>query len=111
MTPSAAAVATAASAALPPFARMSIPIWLASRSTEETAPPEPTMSGTLGRSVGGLPCHPLSATAGVAVTRASDGDGAEAEDDPAAVAAHRSTVSLGDGCVRVEMFWVLTKDC
>ena len=31
--------------------------------------PEPTMSGTLGRSVGGLPCHPLSATAGVAVTR------------------------------------------
>src|SRR5690242_14832257 len=48
VTPSAAAVATAASAALPPRASTSRPTWLASRSTEATAPPDPVMTGTLG---------------------------------------------------------------
>ena len=39
VTPSAAAVATAASAALPPLRRTSSPAALASASTEATAPP------------------------------------------------------------------------
>src|SRR6478672_4404972 len=59
VTPSAAAVATAASAALPPRASTSMPTCEASRSTDDTAPPEPVMAATLGRSVG-LPCHPRS---------------------------------------------------
>src|SRR4051812_47079333 len=48
-----------------------MPIWLASRSTDETAPPEPIFSGTLGRfrEVPRL-AVPRSATAGAAVARA-----------------------------------------
>src|SRR6478735_6796521 len=52
VTPRAAAVATAASAALPPRASTSRPTWLASRSTEATAPPDPVMTGTLGCRLG-----------------------------------------------------------
>lgn len=46
MTPSAAAVATAASTALPPERRTAIPAALASASTLATAPPYPTATGT-----------------------------------------------------------------
>src|SRR6476661_3708389 len=49
VTPRAAAVATAASAALPPALRTVIPTWLATASTDDTAPPPPRMTGTLGR--------------------------------------------------------------
>lgn len=47
VTPSAAAVATAASTALPPRRSTSMPIWLASASMLDTAPRWPTCSGTL----------------------------------------------------------------
>ncbi|GHE36146.1 hypothetical protein GCM10018782_08100 [Streptomyces griseoaurantiacus] len=46
MTPSAAAVATAASTALPPFLSTSMPAAEASASTLATAPPWPTATGT-----------------------------------------------------------------
>ncbi|GHH33999.1 hypothetical protein GCM10018775_05990 [Streptomyces umbrinus] len=46
VTPSAAAVATAASTALPPLRRISIPAAEASASTLATAPPYPTATGT-----------------------------------------------------------------
>src|SRR6478752_6228424 len=59
VTPSAAAVATAASAALPPRASTSMPTWEASRSTELTAPPEPVMTAAFGSGVG-RPCQPRS---------------------------------------------------
>jgi len=36
-----------------------MPTWLASRSTDETAPPPPVITANLG-SVCGLPCHPWS---------------------------------------------------
>ena len=45
MTPSAAAVATAASTALPPRRSTSTPIREASGSTEVTAPPYPVLVG------------------------------------------------------------------
>src|SRR5262245_29449472 len=45
VTPSALAVATAASIALPPRFSTSIPAWLASASIEATAPPLPTATG------------------------------------------------------------------
>ncbi len=47
VTPSAAAVATAASTALPPRRNTSIPAAEASSSTLETAPPWPTATGDL----------------------------------------------------------------
>ncbi|GAA1359565.1 hypothetical protein GCM10009612_32050 [Streptomyces beijiangensis] len=47
MTPSAAAVATAASTALPPLRSTSIPAAEASVSTLDTAPPYPTATGVL----------------------------------------------------------------
>jgi len=46
VTPSALAVATAASIALPPCCSTSMPAWLAPRSMEATAPPEPTATGS-----------------------------------------------------------------
>ena len=46
VTPSALAVATAASTALPPCFSTSMPAWLASTSMEATAPPEPTATGS-----------------------------------------------------------------
>src|SRR5690348_10380609 len=49
VTPSAAAVATTASAALPPALSTSIPTWLATASTDDTAPPPPRITGTLGK--------------------------------------------------------------
>lgn len=50
VTPRAAAVAIAASVALPPRSRTSMPTWLATGSTLETAPPAPRITGTLGSS-------------------------------------------------------------
>ena len=47
VTPSAAAIAMIASAALPPRRSTSRPILLASGSTELTAPPLPTLVGVL----------------------------------------------------------------
>src|SRR3569833_348677 len=52
VTPSVAAVATAASTALPPWRSTSTPALLASRSTLETAPPYPTATASF-RSWGG----------------------------------------------------------
>ncbi len=49
MTPSAAAAATAASAALPPCFRICNPAFDASKSTVATAPPYPTATGSLTR--------------------------------------------------------------
>jgi hypothetical protein len=46
VTPSALAVATAASIALPPCFSTSMPAWLASVSIEATAPPVPTAAGS-----------------------------------------------------------------
>ena len=46
VTPSALAVATAASTALPPCFSTSMPAWLAPTSIEATAPPEPTATGS-----------------------------------------------------------------
>src|SRR5215211_6914840 len=48
VTPSAAAVAIAASVALPPSLRTCIPTWEASWSTVATAPPVPVAVGCLG---------------------------------------------------------------
>lgn len=48
VTPRAAAVATAASTALPPSRSTSIPAAVASASTLATAPPYPTATGDLG---------------------------------------------------------------
>jgi hypothetical protein len=45
VTPSAAAVATAASTALPPRLSTRMPMRLASGSTDETAPPVPRLIG------------------------------------------------------------------
>src|SRR5207248_1177882 len=45
VTPIAAAVATAASMALPPCLSTSMPAWLASRLMDATAPPVPTATG------------------------------------------------------------------
>ena len=47
VTPSALAVATAASTALPPCFSTSIPAWLAPRSMDATPPPVPTATGCL----------------------------------------------------------------
>lgn len=60
VTPSAAAVATAASTALPPARSTSMPTWLATGSTEATAPPDPVIVATLGRRwpTGLGPCRP-----------------------------------------------------
>ena len=46
VTPSVLAVATAASMALPPWARTSMPAWVASVSIEATPPPVPTATGS-----------------------------------------------------------------
>lgn len=48
MTPRAAAVATAASTALPPLRNTSMPAAVASASTLDTAPPQPTASAAFG---------------------------------------------------------------
>src|SRR5690242_18508981 len=73
VTPSAAAVATAASAALPPALSTSIPTWLATASTDDTAPPPPRMTGTLGRELetGLGPEAPEGAVAAAAVVVAA----------------------------------------
>ena len=47
VTPSALAVATAASMALPPCFSTVMPAWLASVSMEATAPPVPVATGSL----------------------------------------------------------------
>src|SRR5215210_5404880 len=64
VTPSTAAEATAASTALPPRRRMSIPACVASFSTEAAAPPVPI-------DVGGPEPLPTSATAGIPNTSAA----------------------------------------
>ena len=46
VTPSALAVATAASMALPPCWSAVMPAWLAPRSMDATAPPVPTATGS-----------------------------------------------------------------
>jgi hypothetical protein len=58
VTPSAAAVATAASTALPPLRRISIPAAEASASTLATAPPYPTATGTFSAGPGPPPEDP-----------------------------------------------------
>src|SRR5699024_3486539 len=64
--PTAPAMATAASAAYPPFSSTSMPTWLTIGSTEATAPPPPRITGIFGSSwsAGGLL---RSAPSGVAV--------------------------------------------
>src|SRR5487761_1010664 len=63
VTPIAAAVATAASTALPPLFSTAMPARLAFRSIEATAPPVPTATG----------CLPPPAAAGPGAALASDG--------------------------------------
>ncbi len=70
MTPSAAAVATAASTALPPLRSTSMPAAEASRSTLETAPPYPTATGVFGAA--GLPWAVGGAAAPTDTTTAAE---------------------------------------
>src|ERR1700742_5248049 len=55
VTPRALAVATAASTALPPRLRTSMPAWLAPTSMEATAPPLPVATGVTARAAAGWP--------------------------------------------------------
>src|SRR5690348_12965365 len=68
LTPSALAVATAASIALPPCRSTRMPARLASRSAEVTAPPEPTASGCLPACFAGC----VAAPGGASVTAVTD---------------------------------------
>ncbi len=68
MTPRAAAVATAASTALPPLRSTSMPAAEASGSTLATAPPYPTATGVLGTA--GLLCAAGGAAAPTDTTAA-----------------------------------------
>ena len=52
VTPSALAVATAASIAFPPCLSASMPAWLAPRSMDATPPPVPTATGCLAAPAG-----------------------------------------------------------
>src|SRR3954470_5406325 len=70
VTPSAAAAATAASTAVPPFLRTLSPIRVASGSTVATAPPRPMLVGTFGGAFS-LAAWAAGDAAGVAAGRAS----------------------------------------
>jgi len=76
VTPSAAAVAMAASAALPPAFRMSMPTWVASASTLATAPPLPVITGTFDTASADPPAAAGadSAAAGVVTTSSTETD-------------------------------------
>src|SRR5215211_2517643 len=63
VTPRAAAVATAASTALPPFRSTAIPMFVASGSTDETAPPNPIEVGTFTGGSGVCATAPLAVRA------------------------------------------------
>src|SRR3954451_5520171 len=72
VTPRAGAAATAASAALPPARSTSMPALVASRSTVDTAPPEPTATACLPPTrVGAIvaACAPAGAAVAIAAAR------------------------------------------
>src|ERR1700760_545495 len=77
VTPSALAVATAASTALPPCLSALIPAWLAPRSMEATPPPVPTATGCLAPLLPPPPCPAALAAlncAGTVISRADRAD-------------------------------------
>ena len=76
VTPSALAVATAASTALPPCFSTSMPAWLASASMEGTAPPEPTATGCFTTPAAAWPAA-ARAPIGTASSTAATADTAE----------------------------------
>src|SRR3990170_653862 len=79
VTPSAAAVAIAASTALPPFLSTRRPTLVAARSTVLTAPPMPVLVGVLAAAgaAGGARSAPWAGTASAgAATRAATASGA-----------------------------------
>src|SRR5699024_123249 len=90
VTPSAAAVAMAASTALPPSASTRRPMSLAYGSTDDTAPPEPIASGTFSGSGTGSAAWAVNGLPAAAVTpRAA----------PAANTVRRLVRGTGGGCI------------